>query len=76
MKGMKGIQRSSHPELTRMVKLLRKQNLGLHDEKKALVAMNAELVEALEYHSNANISHEKREYEFNLKIRAEGLNNG
>ena len=48
MKGMKGIQRSSHPELTRMVKLLRKQNLGLHDEKKVLVAMNAELVEALE----------------------------
>ena len=47
MKGMKGIQRSSHPELTRMVKLLRKQNLGLHDEKKELVAMNAELVDVL-----------------------------
>ena len=49
---------------------------GHSNQHDALVAMNAELVEALEYHSNADISHERREYEFNLKIRAEGLNNG
>lgn len=47
MKGMKGIQRSTHPELARMAKLLRKQNLALHDEKKAFTQLNKELVEAL-----------------------------
>jgi PhoPQ-activated pathogenicity-related protein len=36
MKGMKGIQRSSHPQLTSMVKMLRKQLIKAHEDKKKL----------------------------------------
>tara|TARA_R110000850_G_scaffold39090_1_gene101772 strand:+ start:237 stop:440 length:204 start_codon:yes stop_codon:yes gene_type:complete len=65
MKGMKGIQRSSHPQLTSMVKMLRKQLIKSHEDKKKLSV-------AIEKYRDAPTTIHQREM-FELVIKTKDL---